>query len=343
MSIRLKSGRHGNELTRFRYDVVLRKRGAGEAGEVTGASSAPATVHTLDALGAALRSGAERARAVDLRNARLAREVQAASLVSSMFEGATVADLRAALDASPDLAIDPEDAIAAPPAGFTAVATWARSGALDRFDVVAARAHEGSARTARLARAGDRRPWSAYANRPVRVAEGDALAPELRAFLRGRLPEYMVPSAFVVLDALPLTPNGKVDRKALPAPDRQQRASAEVYAPPSSDIERAMLGVWQDMLSLEQIGTRDNLFDLGANSFLMVQANGRLRAVLGKAVSLVDMFRFPTIGALSAHLGGGSGGGPDAGEDASAQEGQQRAAARKDAMQKRRDLRQRAR
>ena len=88
-----------------------------------------------------------------------------------------------------------------------------------------------------------------------------------------------------------------------------------------------MLGVWQEMLRLEQIGTRDNLFDLGANSFLMVQANGRLRAALGKPVSLVDMFRFPTIGALAAHLGDAA-----SDQDDAAEEGQQRAAARKDAM-----------
>ena len=117
----------------------------------------------------------------------------------------------------------------------------------------------------------------------------------------------MVPAAFVVLEAMPLTPNGKVNRKALPAPDRSRHESEVEFVAPSSDIERTISGVWQELLGLDQVSTQGNLFDLGANSLLMVQANSRLAVALGRELSLVEMFRFPSIGALAAHLDSAAG------------------------------------
>ena len=136
---------------------------------------------------------------------------------------------------------------------------------------------------------------------PERRAASD-LVPDLRARLKQTLPPYMIPSAFVVLDALPLTANGKVNRKALPAPDRDRQEAATVYVAPASDLERTIGEVWQQLLGLAQVSTQDNLFDLGANSLLMVQANGRLKTALGRELSLVEMFRFPSIATLAAHL-----------------------------------------
>jgi acyl carrier protein len=112
----------------------------------------------------------------------------------------------------------------------------------------------------------------------------------------------MLPGAFVVLDALPLTPNGKVDRKALPEPDRQRQEAATPYVAPADDVERLIAETWQDLLALERVSTHDNFFDIGANSLLMVQAHSALRQRLGRPLSLVDLFRFPTVQALAAHL-----------------------------------------
>src|SRR5207249_1051279 len=128
---------------------------------------------------------------------------------------------------------------------------------------------------------------------------------ELRQHLQNRLPPYMVPSAFVLLDAFPLSPNGKVDRRALPAPVSRPELE-ESYLAPRNEIERTIAAVWQDVLKLAKVGVRDNFFDLGGHSLLLLQVHARLNAELkGKRVSVLDLFRYPTIQALAAHLSPG--------------------------------------
>ena len=114
-----------------------------------------------------------------------------------------------------------------------------------------------------------RLPWSAYTNDPLRSDAAPNRVPALRNFLRERLPEHMVPSLFVFLDALPLTPNGKVNRRALPAVDRAGGEARRGYMPPRTDVERTITAVWQDVLGLEKIGVNDNFFDLGGHSLLL--------------------------------------------------------------------------
>ena len=113
----------------------------------------------------------------------------------------------------------------------------------------------------------------------------------------------MVPTEFVALERLPLTPNGKLDRKALPAPRAERQASTRAYVAAENDVEQVILGVWQELLNLEQLGATENFFDLGANSLLMVQANAQLKLRLDRSVSLLDMFRFSNARTLAAHLG----------------------------------------
>ncbi|HKX42696.1 MAG TPA: MupA/Atu3671 family FMN-dependent luciferase-like monooxygenase, partial [Burkholderiaceae bacterium] len=186
------------------------------------------------------------------------------------------------------------------------------------------------------------RPWTAYANQPAVRSAVDALVPALKLHLKARLPDYMVPSAIVVLDALPLTPNGKVDRKALPAPERTRKAATAAYAAPRGETEQLLARIFGELLNLEQVGSDDNFFDLGANSLLMVRANGMLRDALQVKVSLVEMFRYPTVALLARHLAD-----RDAQAETSAQEiaahGTERAQARQDAMARRRQARQGAR
>ncbi|HEX3526901.1 MAG TPA: amino acid adenylation domain-containing protein, partial [Thermoanaerobaculia bacterium] len=136
------------------------------------------------------------------------------------------------------------------------------------------------------------------------VAEEDhpPEALELRSFLRERLPEYMVPSAFVVLEALPLTPNGKVDRRALPAPERTD-TGADVYIAPRSTLEQTIAGIWQEVLGLDRVGREDNFFDAGGHSLLMIQVHARLRERLGRDLTVVELFQYPTVRALAEHLG----------------------------------------
>jgi amino acid adenylation domain-containing protein len=139
---------------------------------------------------------------------------------------------------------------------------------------------------AREGETGDRR-LVAYV---VGEAEGEAL----REHLRRTLPEYMVPSAFVSLDALPLTPNGKVDRKALPAPEDDAYAARE-YEAPLGETEQAVATIWAELLGAERVGRRDNFLELGGHSLLAAQVISRTRQALGVEVSSRDVFERPVL------------------------------------------------
>ncbi|HEX8275797.1 MAG TPA: amino acid adenylation domain-containing protein [Longimicrobiaceae bacterium] len=133
----------------------------------------------------------------------------------------------------------------------------------------------------------------------VAAPEAALDAAELRRHLGERLPDYMVPSAFVFLEALPVTPNGKTDRAALPEPTRD----AEDHAEPRNAVEDAVAAIWREVLGLERVGVHDNFFELGGHSLLLAQVHARLKETLGLEIPIVDLFRFPTIAALAEHLG----------------------------------------
>ncbi len=130
---------------------------------------------------------------------------------------------------------------------------------------------------------------------------------DLRAFLEERLPTHMVPSAFVVLDAFPLTPNGKVDRRALPEPAVHRSGLATTFAAPEADTELRIAAVWREVLGLPEVGVHDNFFDLGGHSLHLIRVHEKLAQEVGRAVSMVDLFKYPTIRALAAHLEDGLG------------------------------------
>jgi amino acid adenylation domain-containing protein len=160
------------------------------------------------------------------------------------------------------------------------------------------RRHEGVVDCAVLAREdapGDRRL--------VAYVVGGAGVDELRAHLQRSLPEHMVPAAFVLLDQLPITSAGKLDTRALPAPEGGTVQAR--YTPPQSEIETALAEVWAEVLGVERVGREDGFFDLGGHSLLLVRLQARLRERLDREIAVVDLFRFPTVAALAAHLGGG--------------------------------------
>lgn len=125
---------------------------------------------------------------------------------------------------------------------------------------------------------------------------------KLRRFLSQQLPEYMVPTHFVSLDVFPLLPNGKVNRKALPDPAGLYPAQETTYAAPHTVLERKVAAVWQEALQLDKVGIYDNFFDLGGHSLLMIRLHSKLREMVNADLSLMDLFRYPTINALVQHL-----------------------------------------
>ena len=146
-------------------------------------------------------------------------------------------------------------------------------------------------------------PWGEYANNPVQGIVSSDLIPHLRAYLKEKLPEYMVPSVFITLESLPLTPNGKIDRRALPKPDGAQHGAERAYVAPRTPTEEAVAGVWKQVLGLRGFGVRDKFFDVGGDSLKLV----RIFRLLGERypdapLTVVDLFKHSTVEALSLHL-----------------------------------------
>lgn len=125
---------------------------------------------------------------------------------------------------------------------------------------------------------------------------------ELRHLLKVKLPEYIIPAAFVVLESLPLTPNGKVNLRALPAPGNLRPELANNYQAPQSEVEKLIAKVWKQVLQLETVGVDDNFFDLGGHSLLVLKVNNKLREIWNCNLSVVEIFQYPTIRSLAEHL-----------------------------------------
>jgi natural product biosynthesis luciferase-like monooxygenase protein len=336
VSIQLKRGARLNELTRFRFDVVLRKAGGAAAtlalADESWVELPPAP--SLSALRALLCNEPAVLGVARVPNARTFPDAAAVAMLRDPDGPRTAGELRAALQGVVG-GVDPEAVFTIDPRYAVDIA-WS-AGMTTAFDVVFRH------RT---------KPWPAALQRPPRVAVGSwarfgnhpapgamlsGLVAELREYLRARLPEHMLPSVIVRLDVMPRTPNGKIDRKALPAPDRARKDAAASYTAPANDVEAMIAAVWQEVLNLDKVGIHENFFDLGANSLLIMQANGKIRRALGRDVSLVAMFRFTTVSALAAHLVE-----PAPGE-ATFQASHDRARTRGEAMQRRRGARETSR
>jgi acyl carrier protein len=122
---------------------------------------------------------------------------------------------------------------------------------------------------------------------------------ELRSFLKQKLPDYMIPAAFVFLDSLPLTPNGKVDRKALPMPDRSRPQLDETFSAPRTPVEELLANIWAEVLKLDKVGIHDNFFDLGGHSLRATQVVSRVRAAFQVELPLRTLFEKQRIDELA--------------------------------------------
>jgi amino acid adenylation domain-containing protein len=307
IEVLLKRGRHANELTRFRYDVIL------HVGQVEEESRDEPRSHAWESPGALERflDGRPAALAVSgIPNSRLAGEVAALELLAG-GELETAGELRAEIERRARAAveaIDPEDLWAlADRLGYDADLTWSAAGGADgRFDAILRRRGAGVPAGVPVGvtpREGgiEDLPWTAYANDPLRANQERRLVPELRRFVESAVPEYMVPSAIVLLDALPLTANGKVDRSALPAPEGALEPAGEWVAP-ATPLEQLLARVVGEVLGVERVGLRDNFFDLGGHSLLATQLVSRLIQRHDVPVTLQMVFDAKDLGVLADRI-----------------------------------------
>jgi amino acid adenylation domain-containing protein len=301
VEVLMKRGHAVNELTRFRYDVILH---IGEADAGAGLVPARAAWESMAELERLLMDRPAALAVSGIPNVRLAGEAAALELLAGAGrEMETVEELCGAIDAAvrDRERIDPEDLWAfADRLGYDADLTWSAAGGADgRFDAVLRR--RGAGVPAGVAPGEVEMPdlpWSAFANDPLRADQQRRLVPELRRFLESELPDYMVPAAFVLLDSLPLTANGKVDRAALPAPG-QASETAEEWVAPSTPLEERIAGVAAEVLGVERVGLRDNFFALGGHSLLATQLVSRLTQTHGVPVTLQMVFDAADFGELA--------------------------------------------
>ncbi|HLL83363.1 MAG TPA: condensation domain-containing protein, partial [Longimicrobium sp.] len=136
--------------------------------------------------------------------------------------------------------------------------------------------------------------------RLVAYVAGEVAADEAREHLRGRLPEYMIPAAFVVMDRLPVNSSGKLDRKALPAPELA--SAKERHAAPRTPTEEVLAGIWAEVLGLARVGVHDSFFDLGGHSLLATRVASRARELFGVELPLRALFEGPTVAALAGRV-----------------------------------------
>jgi SAM-dependent methyltransferase/acyl carrier protein len=299
-AIRLRRGRHHNEMTRFHYDALL-----GVGGRRPQAPPAAWLDWQRDRLtlaGISERLSREQPAALGVArvpNARLSREALASGWLAAEGNGETVASLR---QARPGEASDPEAfwALASQHPYAVEVSVSSEPFCFD-VQLVARRAPHASFAAFPAERAAAR-PWPQYANTPAAAGAHRELAPELRAHLKQRLPEYMVPQDFVFLDALPLSPNGKVDRRALPAPDALRPELRVDFVEPRTALERVLEAVWAEVLGLQDVGVQDNFFELGGHSLTATQIISRVNESFGLGTPLRTLFEKPTIAALAESL-----------------------------------------
>lgn len=330
-----KRGRTRNELQNFRADVVLRKAGRASAPPPISPQELITAefreVGTIEAVRERLCRAPVALRITGIPNPRVTAEFAAIALLEPTSQVPDVRALRERLAREGSGTWEPEDFYQIDP-NYEVELRWSSDARSFDACFVNRSVAQGRRLPASSAAATSPLDLARYTHKAADVGSLGEHAAVLRQYLSEKLPEFMVPSAFVALPSLPLTQNGKIDRKKLPAPETTNIVRERVLVPPSSDLERAIAAIWQELLHVEQVGINDNFFDLGANSLLTMQANSRLRSSLNRSISLVEMFQFPTVAALAGHL---------TAQDASsaplpaATAGLGRAQARRDAMQRR--------
>ncbi|NET03095.1 MAG: amino acid adenylation domain-containing protein, partial [Sphaerospermopsis sp. SIO1G1] len=146
------------------------------------------------------------------------------------------------------------------------------------------------------------KPWSHYTNNPLAGKLVQKLVPQVREFIQHKLPSYMIPQAFVLLNSLPLTPNGKVDRRALPTPDLGSRSLGAGFVSPRNPVEAQVVQIWAEVLGMESVGVKDNFFEIGGHSLLATQVVSRVNSAFTVNLSVQKMFEFPTVAEIAEYM-----------------------------------------
>ena len=230
----------------------------------------------------------------NIPNARVITAVKTAEWLSGVEDFKTVAQMRSSLQELENLGVDPEDfyALDVP---YSVNISWSDSSSEGRYDVAFVK-QEAINKRIIFSPSTDLRPWRSYANNPLQASSARKLVPQLQTYLAQKLPEYMMPSSFVMLESLPLTANGKVNRRALKVPLIKSELS---YVAPRTLVEEVLVKIFAEVLGLKHVGIHDNFFELGGHSLLATQLVSRVRDSFGLELPLRSVFEASTIAELS--------------------------------------------
>jgi len=302
VEVLLKRGRDHNELSRFRYDVLLHVGPRAAPVPVAAWLDWRAEGMSLAALRQTLTTGGREPLGISaVPNARVQEPLHVLDLLGR--DAPPTAEALRSEARRLAMGVDPEELRAlGEELGFTVECSWASADPSGAFDAVFVPSDSSPRAIVEFPTApapvGGQPPATDPLAARWRMERSLALVAELRSVLRSSLPEYMVPSSFVPLDALPLTPNGKVDRKALPPPAAVRPAPAGARVAPRTATEEALVAIWAEVLGVEELGTEDDFFDLGGHSLLAVKVVSQVREAFAVEVPLRVMFDWPTVAGL---------------------------------------------
>ena len=307
VDVQVKRGRASNELTKFRYDVTIHTS-PGSHRPLAQTIEWQSSGDDLSRFGRRLADPALQMLTVTgVPNARVATDVRTVELLTDPRSPATVAAVRRILAEERVEGVDP-DALShlGDRAGFEVRVRPVPDGSGAYVDVAFLRRRQQPGESPeRVAVAWPEvvpsrsRELRSYATNPFKGLLARELVPQLRGFLGRRLPEFMMPSSFVIVDNIPLTRNGKPDRAALPDPGSERPAVGATYTSPTNMIEARLAEIWASVIGVDRVGIHDNFFELGGDSILCIQIISRARAV-GVNFTARQVFQNQTIAELAA-------------------------------------------
>lgn len=319
VQIRLSRGRTQNEMTQFRYNVLLHL----EQSQVGSSQKLPRFQRwdfpnlsnsiqqhnwKLDPIIVEeiqlnlIETEPEIFMITNVTNSRVNAAIKTANWLCNKESPKTVGRMREVLQDAAEMAIDPQnwwDLETVLP--YDVEITWSTQTHTGDYDVLLLR-HGVDPRVDLPIPQQIDQSWNHYTNDPLQSQFARQLIPELRQYLGQTLPDYMVPSAFVPLETLPLTSNGKVDRRALPTVNEDSIHSSSTTIAPSTQIESTLIDIWKELLRLKHVNVHDNFFELGGHSLLATQMTSRVRDAFGLELPLKSVFEAPTIAKLAPIL-----------------------------------------